>query len=311
MTASLLGLAALTAIAWGQNEHRSNQKDRANTGGKPPIGKGKAIPVDNKSTGNSTSSTSGGKGGGTTTTTTTTGKGTGTTTQGGGTGGVIQSIKTKGTKIKPTLPGQGGVVLKPPPKLPVKPPLKPKQKEVVQSLVVDPKANLNTNEKTALTNLAAGTPLSAQDRQSLTALLAPDRPGVSAEAREAIRQGLQKVLFTRRFLQLQNDTGEPLTVWVQYQTTTEKNGWVWFPKGSPDSENAVAYNLAPGKVTYLFDEGWQLKANRVRLWARARSGANWVEYKSQDLWLVPETDDNGKRYYWADEMETYPFTFAQ
>jgi hypothetical protein len=62
----------------------------------------------------------------------------------------------------------------------------------------------------------------------------------------------------------------------------------------------------------------------VRLWAKSTSanGQEWLEYKDQDLWLVPEVDkDDAKpkdpsepkapkeHVYYAPEAQTFTFVF--
>src|SRR5262245_5535428 len=113
---------------------------------------------------------------------------------------------------------------------------------------------------------------------------------------------------TRRFLQVTNETGENLTVCVQYRTVTDQNNWRWYPADPSASAEALVYELAPGATAYLEDEGWQIRASRVRIWAVAASGQAWMQYRGEDLWLVPETH-NGIQCYPAPEMETFPFTF--
>jgi hypothetical protein len=111
---------------------------------------------------------------------------------------------------------------------------------------------------------------------------------------------------TQRYLQVKNDTGEKLTVYVQYRTFTDKGTWRWYPA---KSEEALAYELDPGETTCLADEGWQIRASRVRIWAVAgESGHTWDQYEKEDLWLVPETF-RGIQCYEAEEMETFTFTF--
>jgi hypothetical protein len=111
-----------------------------------------------------------------------------------------------------------------------------------------------------------------------------------------------------RYLRVKNDTGEKLTVFVQYQTLSQSKGWTWYPVAPGSGSKAVAYVFAPGQEADLRHEGWSVKANRARIWARSASGEEFVEYRDQDLWLVDEV--NGERVYYADETETFTFTFA-
>jgi hypothetical protein len=113
--------------------------------------------------------------------------------------------------------------------------------------------------------------------------------------------------FDRRYLRVKNDTKEKLAVFVQYETATETQGWSWFPK-APGQDQAVTYTLAPGQELDLAHQDWTINARRVRLWAQGQSGAEFNEFRDQDLWLVDMA--NGERAYQAPEGETFAFSFA-
>jgi hypothetical protein len=54
----------------------------------------------------------------------------------------------------------------------------------------------------------------------------------------------------------------------------------------------------------------KVSASRVRLWARSDS-ASLHGLRHQDLWLVPETENNGEHRYRAGRMQTYTFSMKQ
>jgi hypothetical protein len=110
-------------------------------------------------------------------------------------------------------------------------------------------------------------------------------------------------------VRVKNDTGERLTVYVQYQTISQSKGWTWNPVVPGSEPRAVAYTFVPGQEANLRHEDWPINANRVRIWARSDSGEEFAEYRDEDLWLVDEID--GDCVYYADEAETFTFTFAR
>jgi hypothetical protein len=110
----------------------------------------------------------------------------------------------------------------------------------------------------------------------------------------------------QRYLRVKNDTGQKLTVWVRYRAPGEDGNWAWLPGDS----DAVEYELGPGEETYLALDDQRLSASRVRIWAETADGRQMDEYREQDLWLVPEKDDNDEHWYYGAEMEDFTFTFA-
>jgi tetratricopeptide (TPR) repeat protein len=90
----------------------------------------------------------------------------------------------------------------------------------------------------------------------------------------------QAPLHDGRFFQVVNLTGEPLRVFLRYETLTTTKQWTWFPqRGEP-----VVYNLGPGDGAALAHDGWKIHGRRVRVWAVGQvSGTRWEEYKDRDL----------------------------
>jgi hypothetical protein len=116
---------------------------------------------------------------------------------------------------------------------------------------------------------------------------------------------------TCRYLQVKNDTGAALTVYLQYKTQDDRGAWGWYPADPTQSDQCVAYELAAGEETCLDDGGWTVNASRVRIWAGAAGGDQWLDYQDKDLWLVPEVDDDGEHRYYAAGMETVPYVFTR
>ena len=111
--------------------------------------------------------------------------------------------------------------------------------------------------------------------------------------------------FGRRFLLLRNDSGEPLTIRIQFRKMTKGGEWNWFPADPRRSAKALEYTLAPGKSLYLSDEESRVATSKVRIWAEGvKSGFKWEDYKGHDLWLVPEIDEEDYHGYRADKIET-------
>lgn len=118
------------------------------------------------------------------------------------------------------------------------------------------------------------------------------------------------VAQTRRFLKVKNDTEKKVRVYVQYRAKTEEGVWVWVPADPEDSQKALTFDVEAGKELVLEVGGKKLAASRVRLWAEA-PGRTWDEYKKQDLWLVPEVDDEGEHVYFAPQVGTFTYVFPR
>jgi hypothetical protein len=110
----------------------------------------------------------------------------------------------------------------------------------------------------------------------------------------------------QRYLKVKNDTGQKLTVWVRYRSLDGNGDWAWLP-GSGD---AMEYQLEPGQETYLAVDDRQLCASRVHIWAETADGQQMDEYREQDLWLVPEKDDNDEHWYAGSQVEDFTFTVS-
>ena len=129
--------------------------------------------------------------------------------------------------------------------------------------------------------------------------------GVPAAAAEEETATLQ----TTHYLRLKNETDEKITVNLFYRAWTNKNRYRWYPTEPSSAAEPLSVELEPGAESELYHEGWQIEANRVRLWAVGANGGEWLDYKDKDLWLV-EAQTDGWRYYYRPTVETYTFSFS-
>lgn len=107
---------------------------------------------------------------------------------------------------------------------------------------------------------------------------------------------------TSRYLRVTNGTAEKLTVYVQVKSQDENDEWAWYPS-EPGNDDMLVYELEPGQVLELTDGDWQVNGSRARIWAESKA-RQYTAYRDQDLWLVPETNDEGVHGYFADDMQT-------
>jgi hypothetical protein len=179
--------------------------------------------------------------------------------------------------------------------------------------------SLSDNQQGALNRLQSDQNLTSDDRTALTNLLAND-PNLDRETRDVIRKGLQDDQESKRrsgspqtdrFLKIKNETNETLTVFFQYRQQSGDK-WFWLPADPKKSSEAISLQIPPGKEVYAEVERQRVFSSRVRLWAKSTSsGTEWLEYKDQDLWLVPEVDKEKPKehIYFAPNVETFTFTF--
>jgi len=121
--------------------------------------------------------------------------------------------------------------------------------------------------------------------QAVWATVAPDNP-VKVKTRK------------RRRLNIKNKTGGPLEVQVQYRG---KSGWKP-AKGA--KKETLTYTVADGAEALIGRNGKSIRADNVRVWARAVNGSGtWSEHKAADLALVPEGS------YESKKVQTFVYTF--
>jgi hypothetical protein len=106
-----------------------------------------------------------------------------------------------------------------------------------------------------------------------------------------------------RYIRVANYSAEPVKLYLQYEALGQDGGQQWVP-GQAGGSDAEAFDIAPGEVTDLYDDGWRINAVRARLWATS-SSRNLVQFKDKDLWLVPEKDDQGLPGYAARDPQTF------
>ena len=122
-------------------------------------------------------------------------------------------------------------------------------------------------------------------------------------------EGEKEEVFTRRFLKVKNDSGVSMKVYVQFRGLEDKK-WSWMPADPEKSKDALVYDLKAGEEMYLMHKDAKIAASRVRVWGMA-DGQSWVDFRDQDLWVVPEMDQRGEHRYMATEMKTFTFVFPK
>jgi len=194
------------------------------------------------------------------------------------------------------------------------------------AIMADTNKNLTPAQRGALSAGLSGSSLSQAQRNALSELAAANGSGLSSEDREAINQLLEQdeerkdgelaadgdssadahgPVQSRRFLLLRNDSGEPLTIRVQFRRLTRHGEWNWFPADPRRSARALEYTIGPGKAFYLSDGESRVAASKVRIWAEGVStGSRWEDYRYRDLWLVPEMAKDRGHVYHGDKIQT-------
>jgi hypothetical protein len=127
--------------------------------------------------------------------------------------------------------------------------------------------------------------------------------GVVVADQESEFQPAQLRTFAERFLEVANETNESVTVYVQYRSA-KTGSFSWAPADPRSSKQAVSFQLAPGQKTQISHDETLVRASKVRIWAEGANGGRWNQHQSSDLWLVPETNDQGQHVYQAADMET-------
>jgi hypothetical protein len=194
----------------------------------------------------------------------------------------------------------------------------PQQQDRVRDFMLQ--GNVSGPQQGALNRLQSGQNLTDEDRSALTNMLAD--PKLDSELREIIKQGLQEdsqgkrqqgTKQTQRFLKIRNETNEPILIHFQYRTQRGED-WVWFPADPKKSAESATLQIPPLKEAYAEVDQNRVLSSRVRLWAKStsKSGTEWLEYKDQDLWLVPEVDKGSptkEHAYFAPNTQTFTFVF--
>ncbi len=108
---------------------------------------------------------------------------------------------------------------------------------------------------------------------------------------------------TSRYIRVANATDEKITLYLQVKTQNEDEDWVWFP-AKPGADEALAFDLSPGQAAELTDGDWPINGSRIRVWAESKT-RQYVAFRDKDLWLVPETNDEGYHGYEAADVQTF------
>ncbi len=133
----------------------------------------------------------------------------------------------------------------------------------------------------------------------------PSTPAYSAStAAPAVAEVSSPQLQYCRLLKVANQTKEPLTVYLRYETLDKDNEWIWVT-GSDEKDGWLGpYKIAPGQSVHLKHQGVMVFACRAILLARDSSGRAVTAATGDDRWVVEENAE-GERAYLADEVETY------
>jgi hypothetical protein len=152
----------------------------------------------------------------------------------------------------------------------------------------------------------SGPPVYAPPVMELTGGSTLPSGGISASSYPPTVAAIQQ---TERYLKIKNNTGDRLRVYVQHYSMTAGGEWAWLPDRPGENLAPFGYDFEPGEEAVLGNAQGNLAAHCVRVWARSPSGLEWADYRNADLYLVPEQDANGDRYYVAPDRETFTFSF--
>jgi len=162
--------------------------------------------------------------------------------------------------------------------------------------------NVGPGAQGAINSIVSGNFLSADQRQDLTNLLAANPANLGEDDLKAVQAALDydaRAKREERYLELENATGERLTVWLHYQTFDEEQNLSWYPTKPVDVEKALQYVLEPDAKLKLSNGKNFIAAARARVWAESESGHKWLTYRDSDLRLKTEKKD-------SRDMGTYP-----
>lgn len=135
------------------------------------------------------------------------------------------------------------------------------------------------------------------------------RADADAEIQESYAQTPQALSLAfwpkySEYLELVNNSGEWLSVCLQYYTLGPENTWYWYP--DIGRTRWLEYSIAPGAQTLLTHEGFTIHAHSVHIWATGQTtGKQWVTYgrNAAPLRLSP-------LYGYGGNLQTFTFTFS-
>jgi hypothetical protein len=112
----------------------------------------------------------------------------------------------------------------------------------------------------------------------------------------------------KRFLKVRNETSDTLSIFIQYRTI-DNGAWSWIPADPTKAADAISVELEAGKELDVQYKDEPLAASRMRIWATSPT-QKWLKYKTKDIWLVPERNEEGEHTYLAPAIETFSFVFS-
>ncbi len=115
-------------------------------------------------------------------------------------------------------------------------------------------------------------------------------------------------LQNKRVLKIRNETGDTLTVFLQFRAPQE-GGWVWIPDNPAETTDALSFEIEAGKELDVKHKDELVAASRMRIWASSPT-QKWLQFKTKDCWLVPEKTEDGEHVYSAPTVETFTFNFS-
>lgn len=89
----------------------------------------------------------------------------------------------------------------------------------------------------------------------------------------------------RKYIQINNNTGVELKIYVQFYTLGGDDEWHWYPSNPSDGQT-MNYTFAPGENMYLLHKDRYIKGSRARVWAEG-DGKEWPKWRDSDYLLVP------------------------
>lgn len=118
-------------------------------------------------------------------------------------------------------------------------------------------------------------------------------------------EGRQK--FLDKHFEIKNEARESVQVKLHYRTLRRndtKSEWGWQP-GLPPNGEAIRFAVSSGSKSAAKENSSDLiRTSGVRFSAEGDSGEEWLEHKSDVLWLVDENPElDGERAYYAEKPQ--------
>ena len=111
-----------------------------------------------------------------------------------------------------------------------------------------------------------------------------------------------------RYLNVVNLSSSRATFHIKYHAVDQTGNWNWFPSAPNANDDALSFDLEPGQAVELWDGSWHVYADKARIWATSTDSRHqWERYKTSDLLLVSEQDDQGQPSYLSPNTQTLSF----